>query len=235
MEESIFQHVRNRIEKAEIITSPYPHFYIDQVFPEDYYEEVLKNIPERGFFDPSLVADSERFTLPLTGGEIERLPFMQCLFWTHFANGMLGKPLRDLLLKKFQGSIRERFQDQFNMLKFGTVAELFQDKTNYSIGPHTDHPDKVVTLLFYLPKNREDAPLGTSVYVPHDPSFECKDGRHHPFEPFQKVYTAPFMPNSAFCFVRSDRSFHGVEPIIQEKVERNLLNYFIRWSHVSVC
>ena len=105
-------------------------------------------------------------------------------------------------------------------------AVLFRDFSNYSIGPHTDHPNFVMNFLFYLPENHDSAHLGTSVY-------QVKDSRllphlshdHYSFEIFDRLYTAPYAPNSAFGFIRSSKSFHGVEPIGEQTHPRNLLSF----------
>ena len=38
----------------------------------------------------------------------------------------------------------------------------------------------------------------------------------------------PFRRTSLFCFVKTDYSFHGVEPIADEAVERDLILYNLR-------
>jgi len=38
----------------------------------------------------------------------------------------------------------------------------------------------------------------------------------------------PFKPNSMFCFVKSDHTFHGVEPVVEPDVRRWLLLYDIK-------
>ena len=47
---------------------------------------------------------------------------------------------------------------------------------------------------------------------------------------FDVVTTLPFTPNSLLLFPRSNQSFHGVEEINSEGVERNLiqLNYYLK-------
>jgi hypothetical protein len=35
----------------------------------------------------------------------------------------------------------------------------------------------------------------------------------------------PFKPNSLFAFVKSDHTFHGVEPVVEPDVRRWLLLY----------
>jgi len=104
-------------------------------------------------------------------------------------------------------------------------ARFVRDMTNYSILPHTDMPTKLVSLLFYLPADDSMRELGTSVFVPKDPTFKCDGKTRHPFAQFKKVTTAGFAPNSLFGFLKTDQAFHGVEAIEKEAVERNLLLY----------
>jgi hypothetical protein len=88
-----------------------------------------------------------------------------------------------------------------------------------------------LTILFYLPASKDQMGMGTSVYRPRIPSFECEGFTHHPFTHFVNVQTVPFSPNCAFGFIKSNRSFHGVEPIKENGVERNLLNYYLKCNN----
>ena len=45
---------------------------------------------------------------------------------------------------------------------------------------------------------------------------------------FQKVYTMEYRPNTLFAFFKTDNSFHGVAPIADADVLRDLLLYDIR-------
>jgi hypothetical protein len=101
-----------------------------------------------------------------------------------------------------------------------------RDTADYSIKVHTDIKKKAITLLFYLPHDLSTLNYGTSVYVPKDQGsvpFESDGTRRFEFELFEKVYTAPFMPNSVFGFKRANNSFHGVER--QGSGIRNVLLY----------
>ena len=104
-------------------------------------------------------------------------------------------------------------------------ALLVQDITNYKLGPHTDTPHKVITLLFYLPKDTSQSHMGTSIYVPKEPTFRCPGGPHYPHEGFERLWSMPFLPNSLFAFFKTDNSFHGVEPVRDEGCRRWLLLY----------
>ena len=99
-------------------------------------------------------------------------------------------------------------------------TQLCRDFGGYCIGPHTDGRKETKTILFYLPKDSSKPDLGTSVYIPKNRSFTCDGSKHHDFDKFDKVFTAEYKPNTCFGFIRSDNSFHGVEPSTNE---RNLM------------
>ncbi len=238
MESDVLQHVMDRLTNAQIVASPYPHFYIENIFPDDFYQEILANLPDNASFqgvsqtgkvDPRTYL--ERRVLILQEDELMKLPFFHFLFWSKFTSSIKSDSWCSTLLRKFDPYIRQRFGAHYEKVKFSSTAELVRDGTNYAIGPHTDHPIRVLTLLFYFPRSKDQAHLGTSLYQPLDPSFECEGFTHHCFKGFKKLHTFPFLPNSVFGFVKSNHSFHGREPILDKGVERNLINYYLQWNH----
>jgi hypothetical protein len=42
------------------------------------------------------------------------------------------------------------------------------------------------------------------------------------------MLTMPYVPNALFAFMKTPNSFHGVEPIQEPQVQRDLLLYDIR-------
>ena len=117
---------------------------------------------------------------------------------------------------------------QTSVLRARGDALLVNDQTNYAIGPHTDAPHRLVTFLFYLPRDESMRELGTSVYRPKDPNFVCWGGPHHPADQFDLVRTVEFLPNRLLTFPKTERSFHGVEQIHRAEVNRPLLINNIR-------
>jgi hypothetical protein len=219
------------LANAPIRGFPYPHIYVPDVFPAHFYAEIQANMP-----DPADMLSlkegrgtsgyDERFVLEIAGHQVERLPEAKKQFWKGFSGWLLSGRIRDLVLGKFAPVIQQRFKGQKD-LQFYDEALLIQDTTNYKIGPHTDAQRKVVSLLFYLPKDDSQAHLGTSVYLPKDPRFTCAGGPHYPFDNFVRAATMPFKPNSLFAFVKTDRSFHGVEPVRDPGARRWLMLYDI--------
>ena len=117
----------------------------------------------------------------------------------------------------FWSGVQMMFRSVFGM---NIRVQLCRDFGGYAIGPHTDGRKESRTILFYLPKDDSKPYLGTSVYVPKDKSFTCDGTKHHDFDKFDKVFTAEYKPNTCFGFIRSNNSFHGVEP---SNNERNLM------------
>ena len=102
-----------------------------------------------------------------------------------------------------------------------------RDRAGYSIGPHTDSPRRLLTMMVYLPEDREHTHLGTSVYRPLEDGRVCAGEAHHAFDGFEVVKTAPYLPNSAFGFMKTDNSFHGVSAMADD-YERDTLAYIVK-------
>jgi hypothetical protein len=232
--DEVFEHVLNKIEKAKIVTDPYPHFFLEEIFPSDFYQQLQKMFPKKTMMKPigtsgkvSQGAYPQRYLINLHKNDLFRLDSLDFLFWTQFSKGILDPAFIDRLTKRFEPYLQDRYAEDFDKITFSAMGELYLDIKNYAIGPHTDHPFRALTFLFYLPSDENLKSLGTSVYKPKDPDFKCSGINHHGFGGFEKVFTAPFKPNSLFGFVKSDISFHGVERIHEAHIERKLLNYIV--------
>lgn len=210
---------------------PYPHLYINDVFPADFYRQLQHNMPDPAAMRPieevrAVKGYKERFVLGLNDRDLATLPADKRAFWSDFAGWLVGANFRSLVLTKFQTFINQRFAGRSDFELYDE-ALLVQDITNYKLGPHTDAPHKVVTLLFYLPADDSHKHLGTSMYLPNDENFRCPGGPHHAREKFSLLHTNPFLPNTLFAFFKTDNSFHGVEPVADPDCRRWLLLYDI--------
>jgi hypothetical protein len=209
---------------------PYPHFYIPDVFPADFYRQLQQNLPDPEAMIPIEKARpvkgyKERFVLGFEDQHLATLPEQKRKFWEGLRGWMSGGKFASLVIQKFDPFIRQRFEGK--PVQLHDELLLVQDITNYKLGPHTDSPRKVITMLFYLPPDNSQMHLGTSMYVPNDPAFHCPGGPHHQREGFGRLHTHPFAPNSMFAFFKTDNSFHGVEPVADPDCRRWLLLYDI--------
>ncbi len=231
------QHVLYRIANAPMREYPYAHIYVDNVFPGDFYAALRANWPDASALislaDTGRVpkgAYLERFVMPFKPAEIEKLPQDRRAFWTEFASWLITQQFVTALIDKFEPYVKERFGDDLYQCEFAADSLIVRDLTNFSIGPHTDAPHRLLSMLFYCPDDDALKHLGTSIYVPRDPAFHCRGGPHYPHSLFHKVMTMEYRPNSLFAFIKNDHSFHGVEPIGDQDVLRDILLYDIRVS-----
>ena len=221
--------MRTVIKNAPLITEPYAHFCAENVFSDELYQDILHAFPKLELMTPFSAAYAQRYWFRFSEENITKLPFQLQIFWTKLHLDLSG--LQDVLFDKFKETIAERFGNVFQGLKIVPRLELYHDKTHYSIGPHTDHPIKVVNLLFYLPSDDNQSHLGTSIYVPKESTFKCEGFSHYDFAGFNEVKTIDYKPNSLFCFCKTDDSFHGVKPITQHNVDRRIMNLCFEWSY----
>jgi hypothetical protein len=227
------QHLLDRIANAAIEPSPYPYIYVPEVFPADFYRELRRHLPPASAYRTlralkRVTKDypETRLVLPLTAEAIGALDQPYRDFWRRTRKWLLDGRLLDLALSRFAPFLQQRFGR--SKVEYFHEALVVQDQTDYSLGPHTDSVQKVLSFLFYLPADDRHAQLGTSMYAPKVPGFTCPGGPHYSFERFEKLRTLPYLPNSLFAFLKTDHSFHGVEPIEEPNVHRDLLLYDIR-------
>jgi hypothetical protein len=74
-----------------------------------------------------------------------------------------------------------------------------------------------------LAKDDRFSAFGTSIYRPKEADFVAWKSPHYSHDKFDLVGTFPNAPNSLFVFVKTNNSFHGVEPGDYPNDGRNLL------------
>lgn len=232
-------HTLYRIGNAVLRPYPYPHFHVEEVFPASFYERLRRNLPLRTKYTPlaetgrvSPGAYKERSVFFFEDEALARLSAEQAEFWRDLRTWLLDDEMLSLLLAKFDGAIRQRFEGYVGHVRMAPESCLVKDGPGYAIGPHTDSPHRLLSLLFYLPPDDRWADCGTSIYLPRDRSFTCEGGPHYTPEPFERLATIPFLPNTLFAFMKTNNAFHGVEPVVDPEIERDLLFYDIRLEGV---
>lgn len=199
-------HVLYSLHNAPLKLWPFPHFFATDVFPLDFYTKIQTFLHEDHEYKSTDYLN-RKFA---ENNDIPGLEFMKDpKFLQHIVN-----------------LFKEQANEQLGEGKIQLYRDLrlIRDSKEYKIGPHTDAQWKIISLLFYLPPDDRYREYGTSFFLPKDPTFRCRGGPHHAFQPFNKCFTAPFIPNSCLGFWKTDHSFHGVEPIPIE-IKRDILLY----------
>lgn len=232
-EQSIQAHFNYHLANSVVRNWPFPHLYYENVFPDDFYSRLVKSLPEFPVYDPISkvravkkrgggVAFPDRFVITIDDNMKSLGPD-----WDIARVIIRSQATHVGLLSKFNDIIQQRLTEQTNV---EPDSILIRDRTNYVLGPHTDSPSRLAVLIIYLPETDENPHLGTSIYVPKDPKMTCIGTSHYNHSDFDRVFTAPYKPNSAIAFVKTDNSFHGVEPLMADE-ERNLIHFVSRISN----
>jgi len=217
----IEDYLTRRLQAAPFEDTPYPHLFIDNVFPDEFYRELRANFPT----DAEFIGDDEyRFGLPVDERGFSRLSPNKQEFWREFSGWLLAEPFMRSVASLFLPALAERFADRPNA-SFTSTASLGRTKSGFVLGPHTDMQHRVVSIVFYLPESERTTLPGTSIYEPRDKTFQCPGGPHYGFENFRKLATIQFKPNTAFAFFKTPKSFHGVEPWAEPEFVRESMQY----------
>jgi len=238
-----------RILNSELLVSPYPHAIITDFFSPKIYKCILRNLKNmrtqiflrkiNSRMSPKEIEQARRSYNELnTPSHLERLEQIYDLkkeskmFWQTFPAIMNNEGVRNNLLKKFQGPLLLRAPRFEFLIKPQTFSRqlLTIDGSSYAIRPHTDTVDKLVTILIYLPEDRETFhQLGTLLLqrknLAH--SLNISGKQRAEWEDFNVVKQAPFEPNVALAFSACDESWHAVKEVEKMKTARISLQTFI--------
>jgi len=203
------EHAIYALKNANVLRYPYPHFHVHDVFPWPFYNDLVAALPGEEEYQPLKGGYKHRKAIPA-------IELVKDFGTPHFAAAVLSI-FTPWFFERFPDSSRNKLRHEIRFIR---------DEEGYKIGPHTDAPHKVVSLLFYLPKEYGFSHCGTGIYVPNDHQQTCKGGPHYKFDGFTEVWRAPYVPNSCFGFWKTDNSWHGVEEI-SVKIQRDVMLFNI--------
>jgi hypothetical protein len=211
--DTVARRIAQVIAAAPLETRPCENFYLEQVFPDDLYAEMLARLPADETLDfiehPEAVAPDGRKTrklLDFTEASLNRLDAKDREFWRGMTAVFTSPILQDALAVKFRASLEAQFGvDRPAMV---TTPLLYRDYPGYRIGIHPDAAIKIATLQFYLPADDRQVHLGTSFH-------------ERTAAGFVELRTNPFRPNSGYGFVRTDESWHSVKELGPHEAIRN--------------
>ncbi len=232
-----FDHSIARIGDQLICDQPFPHFYVEDVFSADVFAKIHDYWPAPEHFHSSLEAggmEPERFYFRLGAAEIKALDPEKRIFWESMAAWLTSSRLLDLSVSKYGEKITSRLTEMFGGTNWAAAQiqpltrfniSLVWDVTGYRLLPHADDPRVLLNYLFYLPPDASQRDLGTTIYAPKDPTYVSRGEARHHRENFNALKTFPYLPNSMFSFVRTPRSFHGMEGVNTTNTTRKLMFY----------
>jgi hypothetical protein len=206
------QHAIYQLRNTPPRSYPFDHIVLNDVFPADYYQELVNNLPADEAYTPAKNGRyPERGRIMLSTHEhddLANLPANSRDFWTHFRDQVINVDFWGSLVETFTPSLSSRFKETCWLQSF-----LSRDRGGYAISPHTDTSKKLISVLFYLPTTESVLECGTSIVVSNQPEHNTFNVPHTgSWDGFDIAHTVPFAPNSMLGFLVSDTSLHAVKP-----------------------
>jgi hypothetical protein len=216
----------DRVEQSALETRPFPHAYIERVFPSDYYRRLLDLLPATRRYRELRHRDarlpdgtSARRKFYLFPEQIAFLPAEQRAFWMEISRALRAPALQEAFKRKFRDALERRFQRPIDRLSFYPVPMLLRDFPGYRIGIHGDSLSKAITAQFYLPRDDAQAHLGTVLH-------EARSGPDA-----ERTRRLAFRPATGYAFpVVYHESWHSVVQTRPGDGERNsiMLTYYVQ-------
>jgi hypothetical protein len=210
-------YINNKLNNSNFEFIPYKHIIVDNIFTNDFYQKLLENkIPTEcltALVESGSVGkyySDKRFILKLSS-KLTILSKKHRLFWEE-------------IYQWFNTDFKYLIQKKFDFEKEIDLRLLYsRDFQGYELGPHTDNPSKLFTLLIYLTETNDNYEYGTSIFTPKSDYIKnCEGLKHHNFDNFNIFRNIEYKYNRLFGFLKSDNSFHGVLPI-KKDFERDIL------------
>ena len=175
---------------------------LEQIFDDKFFKEIVKKLKREIFF-----SRKNKFKT-----------FISLVRKYNFSNNKSVK--RMFLRKLFVSDFQYSFELSYMLNKSFIV-------------PHTDAVAKLLSFMIYFPtRETEGNKIGTTFYASNFKDYDNKyynyfdDINKDIFEKnFQKILTLPFKKKSLYCFIKSDNSWHSVEPLdLPENTIRKSIN-----------
>ena len=222
---TIVNHMLRSVQNAKAYTEPFSHCYFENFFPPEIYAEMRSHFPADSLYKDLKHRDanrpdgtSSRKVLPFNDEKLATLDEKDQEFWQLIRSAFNDPRLKEAMFDKLSHDLKKKTGSK-NPAEVTAYPKggLFRDLSGYKILPHKDAPRKLVTTQFYLPEDDSQKDFGTSLYtrslmgrLRHELN---KIGVKSDKPVYERVKTFPFMPNTGYAFVVSDKSWHGREPI----------------------
>ena len=164
----VLDHVLTKIRDAKVRPDPFPHFVITEIFPPEFYPQLLAAIPKAEQFSGAeypgtgfgKAKKAERQSAGLAYPDLHELPILgeiqAFLKGDQFCRALLDKFSRP---DGIPAEKHKYFDD--GARDFTSVFDLHIDRRGYEILPHPDVPTKIVTFQFYLVSDDSLREFGT--------------------------------------------------------------------------
>src|ERR1051325_1564031 len=219
--------VADSVRQARTGSAPFYHLQFDRVFPPDFYEEMLRTMPDDNDYRPmsgktkmgSSRPDGKptRTKIDLFPEYIRHLPPEKLEVWELVGRTLRSDEVKNALKQKLGPGLQKRCDENFARVGMYPVPILTRDIPAYRVFKHTDSLWKGITVQLYLPADTSNIEIGTIFH------------ERRPDGTKPKVTQMPFAPNSGYAFAVANDTWHSADPVGPQVKTRDsiLLTYFV--------
>lgn len=205
----VAEHVRQKIEDAEIRTDPTHYIVADGLLPQEVFDLLVENIPPLAYFEGERTPTNRNLVFADSNkAEIDFLPLLHRLVWGWVVDDLLRSIMRPALLSRFRGALDAKwlhlFGEEFRgeLCNFGYASlngRIMRRTSGYVLAPHLDVAHFAVTSLLYLKADQAGEAIGTAFYRCREaPPIANANSTYYPTKDgveFNAVSVVPFQPN----------------------------------------
>ncbi len=144
----VLDHFLQTLRRTPGQDEPFSHFYMENVFPDDLYADMMQMFPDPKCYKPLSVENyhnkkggSTRDVLSLDEATLAKLPDSQRDLWEGIGSALRAPELKTLVFQKLSTDLATRFgcrPSEVNKVPAFPKASLFRDTDGYEIAPHPD-------------------------------------------------------------------------------------------------
>lgn len=207
-EEVISAHVREAIARSPLITEPLPYMVVENVFPQAFYDVLIRAIPPYEMF-ADRPRNKQQLKVPLAYG-----PAYSRAVWKFLVGIALEHAFQPAIVDKFRVPLAAWIAREWPELApdplgspmklHSTDGRILLRGRGYRIQPHRDPKWGFLTVLLYLKRPGDSERWGTQIYAVDDDA--PADGiAPHWIDPARCRLAAdvPFRSNTALVFQNS--------------------------------
>jgi hypothetical protein len=210
--DAIASHVEAAVDAADVHHDPFPHLVLENLFPERFYEAVVRGIPPVELFDG--VDNKQRIVVPFG-----MAPAFSRRVWSFLLHEVVDTALNAALLRKLRQPLTEWMAQTWPVLAEqpiesvvrmqSTDGRILLRRRGYMIPPHRDPKWGFVTCLLYLARPGDSQSWGTQLYAVDEDTEAASVSPHWiRAERCRLMKDVPFRANTALVFLNS-RGAHG--------------------------
>jgi hypothetical protein len=226
--EAVGARIRAAVDEAELHLDPFPYMLVRNVFPDDYYDALVRGIP------PVEVFGDKPFNKQQIKVPFVLAPAYSRRVWNFFVNRVGPRVLQPAVIEKFRKPLEDWIALNWPALADNPFAppmdfhmgdgRIMLRGRGYRIPPHRDPKWGFVTCLLYLAREEDSEAWGTQLFsVDQDPP--ARGAAPHWIDASRCRLAAdiPFRRNTMLVFLNSTGA-HGAQ-IPDDAEPENLTRY----------